>query len=304
MPPTSTAPRMTAEDQRQLAETLGISRPTTGELTLPDIKTAIDTETDPEFASMGEGIRSDLSGKLDAELLNEELENIATQIDRLPSIREAGVPSGPKAGPDTAYREVAAPGWRVYDHFVDVGFFESVEANLPRFTPRHIEHTAKELVRTEPLTSSLVDIGFSEHERTTLMMDVVTNNDRLALWVPTKAIPEDAELAVEHIAPLHQRAAGGALLWIDALDTHLWQKQVLITDEMLDNGHWETKAMLGGLYVMTTAANAIAGGASLTDSQLTAALTASAAIMIVNQEAICNDLFRITEEMRAPSELR
>jgi hypothetical protein len=295
---------MTAEDQRQLAETFGISRPTAGELTLRDIKTAITSETDPEFASMGEGIRSDLSGKLDAELLHEELESIATQIDRLPSIRAAGIPSGPKAGPDTAYREVTAPGWRVYDHLVDIGFFDSVEDNLPRFTPQHIEHTAKELVRAEPLTSALDRIGFDEHERTTLVMNVVTNNDRLALWVPTKEIPADADLVVEHIAPLHQRAAGGVLLWIDALDTHLWQNQVLITDEMLDDGHWETKAMLGGLYLMTTAAHAIAGGASLTDSQLTAAMTASCAVMIVNQEGICNDLFRITEEMRASSELR
>lgn len=305
MPSVSTAPQITVEDQRQLAESLGISRSTPEEeLTLDEIRTAIDADTDPEFASMGEAIRNDLSEKLDAAFLADELETIATQIDRLPSVRATGIPSGPESDPDTAYREVTAPGWRVYHHLADVGFFDSVETNLPRFTPSHIEQTAKELVQTEPLTSKLAEIGFDERERTMLVMNVVVNNDRLALWVPTKDIPEDVEFTVEYVAPLHQRAAGGALLWIDALDVHLWQKQVLITDEMLDDGHWDAKAMLGGLYVMTTAAHEIARGASFTDGQLTAALTASAAVMIINQERICNDLFRITEEMRAPSELR
>jgi hypothetical protein len=304
MPPTTTAPQITPEEQRELAENLGMNRPPNRDLTFDDIRTATDADPTPEFASMGETIRNDLSGDLDAELLEEELENIALQINRLPEVRDTGVPSGVKSGPDTAYREIAAPGWQVYDHFVDVGFFDSVEVNLPKFTPNHIEHTAKELVQTDPLTSALADIGFSEHERTTLVMNVVTNNDRLALWVPTKDIPSDVDFTVENVAPLHQRAAGGALLWINALDTHLWQQQVLITDEMLDNGLWDTKAMLGGLYVMTSAAHDIAEEAALTDSQLTAALTASAAVMIINQEHICTDLFRITEEMRAPSKLR
>lgn len=304
MPPASTAPRIPDEDQRQLVKTLGISRSTTGELTLDEIRPAVEAEVAPEFASMGETIRSDLSEHLDAEFLAEELDTIAAQIDRLPSIRSADIPSGPESEPDTAYREVTAPGWRVYDHLVDVGFFDSVETHLPRFTPQHIERTAKELIQTDSLTAALTEIGFDERERTTLVTNVVTNNDRLALWVPTKNIPEDVGFTVEYIAPLHQRAAGGALLWIDALDTHIWQKQVLITDEMLNDGHWDVKAMLGGLYLMTATAQEIAGGASLTDSQLTAALTASAAVMIVNQERICNDLFRITEEMRAPSELR
>jgi len=35
-----------------------------------------------------------------------------------------------------------------------------------------------------------------------------------------------------------------------------------------------------------------------------AALTASAAIMIINQQKICQDVFYITEEMRAEPEAR
>ncbi len=63
---------MTVEDRRELVQNLGIGGATTDEnLSLTEIKAAIDAQTDPEFASMGEAIRSDLSGKLDADLIDE-----------------------------------------------------------------------------------------------------------------------------------------------------------------------------------------------------------------------------------------
>lgn len=299
-------PQVSTEDHDELVENLGISESTAGErVTLEELRGAIDTETDPEFASMGEAIRSDLSGQLDADFLDEELPKIVTQLARLPEVRDAGIPEGERE-PEELYRELVKPGWRVYDHLVDVGFFEAVEANLPRFTPEHIEHTANELIQAEPLVSALAECGFDEHERTVLMMNVVNNNTRLAQWVPTKDIPEGVEFDVSNVPPLHQRAMGGALLWIDDLDIHLWQKRVLITEEILDDGYWHIKAMLGGLYVMAMAASEVAAGedGSLTDAQVTAALTASAAMMIINQDEILKDMFWITEEMRAPSETR
>ncbi|MFC4246776.1 hypothetical protein ACFOZ7_07155 [Natribaculum luteum] len=296
--------QITDEAQRQLVRNLGMSQvPEEGRLTLERIRESVDAETDPEFASMGVSIRRDLSGKLDESLLEEELGKLATQIERLPDVREAGIPDG-ETEPEQLYRELVAPGWRVYDHLVDVGFFESVEDSLPRFTPEHIEHTAHELIRTEPLTSELSTIGFDEREKLVLVMNVVNNNTRLARWVPTKEIPEEVEFDVEHVPPLHQRAMGGALLWINALDVHLWQNRILVTDEILDDGYSDVKAMLGGLYAMTKAALDVAEDGPLTDAQLTAALTASAAITIVNQEEICKDVFWITEDMRAPSKAR
>lgn len=296
--------QITDEAQRQLARTLDIDRVRDGDrLTLAQVREAIDEETDPTFASMGESIRRDLSGKLDASLLEEELSNLATQLERLPEVREEGIPAGEEE-PERLYRELVEPGWRIYDHLVEVGFFESAEENLPRFSPEHIEHTAHELIRMEPLTDELAELGFDERERLALVMNVVNNNDRLSRWVPTKDIPEGVEFEVEHVPPLHQRAAGGVLLWINALDVHLWQKKFLVTDEILDDGYWDVKAMLGGLYVMASAALDVAEDGPLTDAQLTAALTAGAAIAIVNQEEICKDMFWITEEMRAPSPAR
>ena len=299
-------PQVTAEDQRELVENLGVRRSATSERpTLAELREVIDAETDPEFASMGEAIQKDLSGELNRDLIEKELPKMAAQLDRLPAVHDAGIPEGERE-PEELYRELVEPGWRVYEHLVDVGFFESVEANLPRFTPEHIEHTANELIRAEPLTAALDEIGFDEREQTVLMMNVVNNNTRLAQWVPTKDIPEGVEFDVSNVPPLHQRAMGGSLLWINALDVHLWQKRVLITDEIIDDGYWHIKAMLGGLYVMAMAASGIAANenGSLTDAQVTAALTASTAMLIINQDGIMQTMFRITEEMRAPSDAR
>lgn len=299
-------PQVTPEEQRQLAKTLGIDEDVGEEsMTLEEMSDAVEASADPEFASLGEAMRSDLEGKLDADLLERELRNIAEWIERLPEVRAEGIPDGDRE-PEELYREVAAPGWRVYDHLLEVGFFESVDVNSPRFTSDHIKDTARTLIESDDLTGELTDAGFDDREQTALVMSVTNNDTRLARWVPTTDIPEGVEFNVEDVPPLHQRAMGGALLWIKTLDVHLWQKQVLITEEILDDAYWDVKAMLGGLYLMTRAALEVAEEEeeSLTDNQLTAALSAGAAIAIINQEEICRDAYRITDEMRAPSEAR
>ncbi|MFC6903727.1 hypothetical protein [Halalkalicoccus tibetensis] len=295
-------PQVSVEDHDRLAQNLGI-RSSGEELTIEELRGAIDASDGRELASMGEAIRGDLDGELDAELIERELSELATQIRRLPEVREAGIPDG-ETEPEVLYRELAAPGWRIYDHLVEAGFFESAEANLPRFTPEHIERTAHGLIQAEPLTDALTECGFDEREQTVLVMNVVNNNNRLARWTPAKDIPDEVEFNVEDVPPLQQRAMGGTLLWVKNLDIHLWQKKILITDEILDDGYWDVKAMLGGLYVMAMAAREIAEGGSLSDEQLAAALSASTAIMITNQEEIVKDMFWITEEMRKPSTLR
>jgi hypothetical protein len=299
-------PQTTAEEQERLVENLGVDGSVVEEeLTLSSLRGAIEGEVDGEFASMGEAIRSDLEGSLDVELLESVLEDLEGRIERLPEVREAGIPEGERE-PERLYRELVEPAWRMYEHLVDVGFFGSVDVNAPRFSPENIRNTAHGLIEVDPLTSELRSVGFDEQEQIHLMTSVVNSHRDLARWVPTDEIPEGVEFEVDFVPPLHQRAAGGALLWIRTLDVHLWQKRILITDEILDDGYWDVKAMLGGLYLLALAAReiGIGGESSLTDGQLMAALTASAAILILNQEAICHDVFYITEDMRAPPEAR
>ncbi|WP_226481601.1 hypothetical protein [Natrinema amylolyticum] len=300
MDQTLTISNTTVADHRDLATTLGVDAPDGGEVTWELLAGQIEPRTESRFASRGEAIRTDLAGQLDHDLLERERENVAAEIGRLPTVRDAGVPDG-ETGPYTA---AAAPGWRLYNHLLEVGFFESLDENLPRFTADHIETTTRELVLADPLSSALDDVGFEESEKTSLLIDVANNDERLARWVPSNQIPDGVEFDTANVPPLHQRAMGGALLWIQGLDRHLWQNEVMITDEILDDAVRYVKAMLGGLFVSATAACDLAGDGQLTDEQLTAALTAGSAVQIVSQEELLHSVFYITDEMRAPSELR
>jgi hypothetical protein len=302
----SEKPQVTARERRELASRLGIEESETEESpTLSDIRRAVEAETDPEFASMGEAIRSDLTGKLDTELIERKLAEFEAQIERFDEVREVGIPGG-ETEADEVYREVIAPAFEIYDHLEEIGFFHSVEENLPAFTEEHIDSTAHELLQADPLTDALTDCGFDEHEQVALMMNVVNNDTRLSRWTPTRDIPDEVEFNVDYVPPLHMRAMGGALLWMRALDDHLWKKEVLITEEILDDAHWRSKAMLAGIDVMLHATRSLARDedAELTDAQVTAGLIAGSAVCIVNQEELMKEAFWITEEKRKPSEAR
>lgn len=284
------------EDRRRFLKVLGVTGAVSATgFTLDEVREAMAPESTEELATMGQAIQADLTGQLNAELLSTELANLSASIEQLPELRAMGIP----AEDSTAYQEVAAPAWRVHEHLLDVGFFASAESNLPRFTEDHIQVAARELIRAEPLTGALSAVGFSEKEKTALMTNVVNNNERLAMWVPTRHIPPEAEYDAGHVAPLHQRAAEGTLLWVDEMDDHLWRNEVLLTEQILDDAHWDLKSMLGGYHVLTKAAGDMAAG-DITDSQLTAALSASTAAMIIGQEDLTNDAFRVTDDMRAP----
>lgn len=84
------------------------------------------------------------------------------------------------------------------------------------------------------------------------------------------------------------------MLWIRDLDGHLWQSEVLITDEILDDAVWYTKAILGRLYVVLMAAEDIVSREGL---------TAGTAI-VINQEELMKNVYYITDDMRAPSKGR
>ena len=289
---------LSEEDRRTFLKALGVGGAVaSGGITFDTLRSSVEAGQSEAFAAMGESIRNDLSGRLDGALVEAELSNIVAGVERLPDLEATGTLDEP----GSAYHELAAPAWTVYDHLAETGFFRSAEVNLPAFTEEHVASSAREIVHARPIEAALSTVGFGDEEMVALVSDVVTNADRLAWWVPTSDIPQDVdEFDPADVAPLHQRAVGGALLWIDELDQQLWQRRRLITDEMIANGLSDVKAMLAGAYLVTRAAHDVAGPNALSDSQLTATLTTGAAVAIVGQEAIAADLFRITDEMRAP----
>jgi hypothetical protein len=298
-------PRVTPRERRELAARLGVGESETdGSPTLAELREAVDTEADPEFVSMGEAIRSDLTGKLDAEFIERNLDAFEERIERFDELRDVGIPGG-ETEADELYREVIEPAFEVYYHLEEVGFFDSVEENLPAFTEEHIDRTAHELLQAEPLADALTACGFDDHEQTALMMNVVNNDTRLSRWTPTSEIPEGVEFNVDYVPPLYHRAVGGGLLWVKSLDRHLKQKEILLTEEILDDAFWRAKAILGGFYVFLQGVSEVADGAgTLTDEEVVAALSAGAAVSIVNQEELMREAYWIHEEKRAPSRAR
>lgn len=301
--PETPKPQVTERERRVLTESLGMSD-ADRTLTIPELRDGVDAEADATFQSVGPAVRGDLTGDLDSDLIDDALAEMESRMERLSEVREVGVPGG-ETEADELYREFIAPAWEVYDHLAEVGFFESLEANLPAFTEEAIDTTANQLVTAETLVEALSDIGFDDHEQTVLLSNVVNNKTRLSRWVPTSDIPEGVEFDVEYVPPLHQRSMGGALLWVNALDDHLWRKEILVTEEILDDAFWYTKAILGGLHMMLRGVRAIAAeDDDLTDAETTAALVGGSAVAIVNQEEMMKDVFWINEDDRAPSPAR
>jgi hypothetical protein len=296
-------PEIDQEDRRDFLKVVGLTGAVAAgtEFTLGDLRGAVEGEEAGELAAMGEAVREDLAGELDAALLGSELAALEGEMERLDELRAMGAP----AEDSTEYQQLAEPGWAIHEHLVEVGFFEAVEEHLPEFTPEHIASTAREFIGTTTLASALAELGYSEEELTSIVVNVVNNKERLAMWVPTKNIPAGVEgFDPANIAPLHQRASAGVLLWTDYLDTYLWQNEILLTDTILDDNYADLKQMYAGVHLMANAAEDLAGAGALTDAQLTAALSAGAAMAIVGQEDLTNDVMRITDEMRAPSTLR
>lgn len=291
--------RISDEERRRFLKALGVVGATTvaGDFTLDQIRGEVSVAEGGELAAIGEAIRSDLSGSIDASLLASEMAGIAGSIGRLPELEAAGLP----AEQGTAYQELTDPAWNIHEHLVEIGFFASAEEHMPPFVADHIEMSARQMVGSGLLSAALTEAGFSLPEVTTLASTVVNNNDHLAKWKPTAFYAQEGveEFDPADIAPLHQRATEGALLWIDGLDHWLWQNQVLLTEEMLSNGIWDVKAMLGGYQLVSQAAHDMAEG-TISDEQLSAMITAGSAISIISQEHLAFDVARPTDEARAP----
>ena len=287
------------EERRAFLKAFGVagSAALVGELTLGELRDEVTVEATGELASTGERIRGDLVGSLDAGLLAGETTALAAEFDGVEELAATGLPDEP--GSD--FEALTDAAWPIVEHLAEVGFFASAERHLPPFVPEHIVQTTKQLIASDALGGTLAGVGFTEAELTGMVVDVVNDNQYLARWKPTAAYAAQGvdDFDPADIAPLHQRATEGALLWIDGLDWWLWQNEVLVTEELLAAGVADVKAMLGGVYLVADAARRVAEG-DITDEALAATVTAGSAVSIVNQENLANDLIRIPDEKRAP----
>ncbi|WP_254764440.1 twin-arginine translocation signal domain-containing protein [Natrinema marinum] len=288
------------ENRREFLKALGvIAGGAVAGATLEDLRTEVSSGATEGLAEMGQAVQNGLTGTLDEAFLGEQLAALEGSFGMLSELEAMGVPEQDAS----AYQELTTAAWAINDHLSEEGFFASAEANLPAFSADHIERTTRQLLQINALPATLSEVGFSEQEQTALVVNIVNTREQLSWWMKTPDYPPadavDDGVVHEYVAPLHQRAAEGSLLWIDGLDHFLWQRKPLVTDEMIGRGLWDVKSMLGGYYLLASAARDLAAG-DIADDHLTTLTTASTALMIIAQEFLISDVVRITDDKRAP----
>jgi hypothetical protein len=290
------------ERRREFLKALGAgSAVAAGAATLSDVREAVGTSEGSELAPVGEAIRSDLAGSLDAGLLAEGQAGLAEAAAGLTAVPERGLP-GASEGPREEFGAVAAAARPAYDHLAEVGFFESTTERLPEFTPEYIEDSVRRFVVSEELAGSLSDLGFSERELVGLLATVVNHRERIGdrHWVSTDELPREQMEFGEYVPPMTKAAAGGVLLWLEDLDDHLWRQAVLVSDGILADATWDARAMAAGFDLMVDGARRIADSDDATAAdELAGLLSSGFALQTIAQNLLPQDAYWITEEMRA-----
>jgi hypothetical protein len=301
---------VTDEQRRDFLKALGLGGAVAvGSLSLDEIRTLTSgaTGTAPEeLAPVGEAIRAEMAGSLDAGVLDAHQSSFAQAGRMLPGIVGMGVP---ESGQRADFAPVAAAGQPIYDHLVETGFFETTTEELPKFTPETITEGVQAFVASEALARPLTQIGFSGYQSgdgVGLLAEVVGNAQQIAdyHWVATDELDREVIEFGEFVPPMTQGAAGGVLLWLGDLDEFLWKQSVLLTANIFDTAVWHAHSMAAGFNLMTEAARSIAGesSAGYSDGEIATLLTTGFAMQAIAQGLLPPDVYWVSEEMRAPVE--
>ena len=292
--------QVTDEERRDFLKALGVGSATAvGGVGLDEVRDAVSAAPTDALAPIGQSIATDVAGELDAQMLASSQATLTERATGLPSVAERGFPTD---GQRDDFATVAAAARPIYDHLAEVNFFESTTENLPEISPEYLTQSVTAFVGSEHLATPLTDLGFSQQESTDLVATVVSNAERLSTyhWVSTDQIPRGEIEIGEQIPPMTQGAAAGVLLWLEDLDSHLWQKRVLLTDEILEAAAWHAQSMSAGFQLMTEGAKAIADeSGTLSDGELGALLSTGFAVQAIAQNLLLQDVYWIHEDMRA-----
>ncbi|WP_135851338.1 twin-arginine translocation signal domain-containing protein [Halorussus salinus] len=293
--------KISDEQRREFLKALGAGGAVAaGGATLGDVRDAVETGGGTELASVGEAIRSDVAGSLDADLLAAGRADLAGAAADLTAVPDRGLP-GANEGPREEFAAVAAAARPTYDHLGEVGFFESTTERLPEFSPEYIEDSVRRFVVSDGLAGTLSDHSFSEQELVDLLATVVGHRERIGErhWVATDQLPREQMEMGEHVPAMTKAAAGGVLLWLEDLDDHLWRNGVILTDEILADAAWDARAMAAGFDLMADGARRIAEEDGTGDDELAGLLSSGFALQAIAQNLLPRDAYWVTEEMRA-----
>lgn len=291
------AEHVTDEERREFLKGLGLAGGiAAGGVGLSEIRQQLTSTSDRDLAGIGESLRTELSGVLNAGLLANRREAFAAEASAIPDVLEKGIPQGQTR---EDFARVEAAGRPAYEHLVEAEFFGSVASHLPEITPEFVTSATETFVASASAATPLTETGFDEHEATDLVAAVVSGRHRFSeqLWVSRESIPT-AVVGGEYVPSMPRQAAGGSLLWLGDLDSHLAQHSVLLTEEILADATWGAHAIAGGFQLMTAAAEDIASEGKRSDAELGAMLMTGFALQDIAQFLLMDEAYWITEEMR------
>ena len=294
------AEHVTDEERRDFLKAIGIAGAfTAGGVSLNELRGAVSAGAAEELAPIGQAIKADLTGSLNGSFIAEQQAAFASAVAAAPEAVESGSAFLPESN---AFGAIAEEGWPVYEHLAEVGFFESTAEHMPAFNPQVLTESAQAFVGAEALVAPLEELGLSSQASVDLVVPTVNEAEKLSHfhWIASGGFPEDHYMS-DTLPPITERAAGGVLLWFQNLDQHLYNKQILITDEILQNGLWDVQGMAAGFHLMAEGATAIADDSGrFSDGELAALFTTSIALQEIAQRLLPVHMHWITEEMRAP----
>jgi len=288
------------EERRDLLKAIGVAGAVTvGGASVDGIREQMSgTTAASELAPVGKAINSDLAGELNATLIASQQSQIATATSELSAALEKGIP---EAAPREEFAAVAEAGRPMYEHLKEVGFFESTTEHLPEFNPSYLDNAVTTFVGSEALSGTLNGFEFVGGEPVDILATVIGNAEQLAEshWISNEAILRAEMEGGQYIPPMTMSAAGGALLWLGDIDQHLWNRQVLMTEDIVADAVWHGQALGTGIHVMAEGAKAIAEeNAALSDAELAGVLTTGFAVQAISQGLLPQDVYWISEEMR------
>ncbi|GAB7095788.1 hypothetical protein JCM30237_29420 [Halolamina litorea] len=287
------------DDRREFLKALGVGGAVAaGGTGLGAVRDAMSANAASDLAAVGESIRADLTGSIDADLIASQQPAVAEAASELTAVPERGLPTGEPRYEFAAVEEAGRP---IYDHLVEVGFFESTTEHLPGFDPAFLQSAVGAFAGSAALAEPLSGMGLDDGAGVDLLSEVVANAEELSEhhWIATDEIPRAEIEFGEYIPTMTRGAAGGALLWLKDLDHHLFTHKVLLTDEIVADATWHGQSMAAGFQLMAEGAKALGGGADVSGSDLTALLSTGFAVQAIAQGLLPQDAYWISEEMRA-----
>lgn len=288
------------EERREFLKVIGVAGAVgASSVTLGELNDTVEPTDVDALRSVGAAVSERMAGAVDADLLATQQAELTTALADAPAAVESGAAF---EAPGTAFDEIAQAGWGTYDHLEETGFFEALSEEMPAFNPERLATSTQAFLGSDAAIEPLRELDLGGTAGVDLVAPIINQAEKLSHfhWIASGDIPADHHLT-DVLPPISQRAAGGVLLWLQNLDDHLYQDQVLFTEEILADGIWEVRGMTAGFHLMTEGARAIGAESNrFSDADLGALFATSIALQEVAQRMLPVHMHWIDEETRDP----